>query len=177
MKDARARRSAFLRPNETSRVEANPPRRSRKSIRWPWRDGKRKRPQNERRPGLESLERREMFALASPPDELIDLATGAVAVQLGLIDDDNRNDLVTLEANGDLSVALNNGDDTWRQVKVSNLNVVGAAGFALVRIDADPFLDVIVQGANEVVIALACRGGRTDGLWQSGRRARHHAQR
>ena len=48
--------------------------------------------------------------------------------------------LNALESNGDVSVALNNGDDTWRQVKLSSLNVVGAAGFALARINDDqPF--------------------------------------
>jgi hypothetical protein len=35
-------------------------------------------------------------------------------------------------------IALNNGDNTWRQVKLSSLNIVGAAGFALARIFARP---------------------------------------
>src|SRR5262245_23107648 len=104
-------------------------------------------------PSLERLEPREMLALASPPNHLFDLSTAAVSVQLGLIDDDTRNDLITLESNGDVTVGLNNGDNTWREVKTSNLAITNASGMALGRVNSDPYLDLIVQGANEVVVA------------------------
>ncbi|MES2790039.1 MAG: putative Ig domain-containing protein [Planctomycetota bacterium] len=100
-----------------------------------------------------------MLTLTSPPDQLFGLAAAAVDVELGFIDDDSRNDMIALDADGNVSVALNNGDDTWRQVKVSDLNIVGATGMTLGLINDDAVLDVIIQGANEIVVALGDGSG------------------
>lgn len=108
---------------------------------------------------LERLERREMLTLTSTPDQLFDLSSAAIDVELGLVDDDSRNDMITLDIDGNLCVALNNGDDSWRQVKVSELDIVGATGLTLGLINDDAFLDAIIQGANEIVVALGDGSG------------------
>src|SRR6266699_900135 len=71
-----------------------------------------------RRPGLvlEPLEDRILLSLSSPLDSIVPTGRSPLDVRLGFIDNDNRVDMAVLGADGDLTVALNNGNNTWRSV-------------------------------------------------------------
>jgi RHS repeat-associated protein len=101
----------------------------------------------------EPLEERILLTLASQPNQPLPVGTNPVALQAGLIDSDNTTDLVVLNADGSLTVALNNGDNYWRNVRSINLNIGPANGLALGLLDADPFLDAAVQGPNGITLA------------------------
>jgi RHS repeat-associated protein len=101
----------------------------------------------------EPLEERILLSLASLPNQPLPVGTNPVALQSGPIDSDNTNDLAILNADGSLTVALNNGDNFWRSVRTVNLNIGPANGLALGLLNADPFLDLAVQGPNGITLA------------------------
>src|SRR5262249_22956360 len=108
-----------------------------------------------RRPGLalEPLEDRILLTLSSPLDSVLPTGRSPVDVRLGLLDGDNRVDMAVLGADGDLTVALNNGNNTWRSVDTTRVASGPAAGLALGRFGTRGVLDAVVQGADSITLA------------------------
>ncbi len=96
-------------------------------------------------------------APVDPPFVMLNqaLATAAapVDVQLGLVDGNTSNDLVGLNADGTLTVALNAGDGYWQTVRTLNLGIGSANGLGLMRFGADQSLDALVQTPNGIALA------------------------
>jgi hypothetical protein len=113
-----------------------------------------------RLPQLECLEPRLMLAIASNPDQPLDTGPAPLAVQLGPVDNDSTVDLVALSANGQLTVALNAGDDRWQRTNTADLGLGPLSGMKLTTVDHDGFQDLILQGPDSVSIALGDGSGR-----------------
>ena len=64
-------------------------------------------------------------------------------------------DLVTLSATGQLTVALNGGDDVWSSIQTMSLGLTSGVGLASGRINSDPFADLAIQSADGISIALS----------------------
>jgi hypothetical protein len=85
-----------------------------------------------------------------------------VDVQLGRIDSGGVVDLAALDADGRVTIALNNGTGYWRSVRTYDLGIGPANGLALSNFGSDPFLDLVVQGPNSLVLARGDGTGRFD---------------
>jgi RHS repeat-associated protein len=91
-----------------------------------------------------------------PPSLQLDpaLPTGPspIAVQVGLIDSNTTPDMAVLGATGQLTVALNNGNNYWGKVQTVDLGLNPANGMVLGRFSSGPFNDLAVQGANGIFL-------------------------
>ena len=112
----------------------------------------RKRPRTAR-PQFDVLEERVLLSISSPPDQILLAGDQPLDVALGRLDSDALLDLVALDADGRLTVALNNGNDRWRSVTTLDLGAGPAHGMALGLFGDDPFLDLAVQGSDQITIA------------------------
>ena len=61
-------------------------------------------------------------------------------------------DLATLGSGGQLTVALNGGDDTWASIQTTDLGVGSLNGMELGRFDPDGDSDLIVQGSDAISV-------------------------
>jgi len=102
---------------------------------------------------FDHLEDRLLLSVASPPDRATPTAAGPLAIELGLIDGDGLMDMAVLGSDGGSTIALNQGDGTWRSVTTINLGGGASNGQKLARLDSDPVNDLIVQGPNTITVA------------------------
>jgi hypothetical protein len=111
---------------------------------------------------VERLEDRRMLALASLPDQALAVGGTPVAVAVGPVDRDAWQDLVSLSADGRLTVAINGGSGSWSRVAVSDLGLAadGVHGLALGLIDDDSLLDAVIQHAAGITVARGDGTGR-----------------
>jgi YD repeat-containing protein len=111
---------------------------------------------------VERLEDRRMLALASLPDQALAVGGEPVAVAVGPVDRDAWQDLVSLSADGRLTVAINGGSGSWSRVAVSDLGLAadGVHGLALGLIDDDSLLDAVIQHAAGITVARGDGTGR-----------------
>jgi hypothetical protein len=103
-----------------------------------------------------------MLTLAADPSQPLATGPEPLAVQLATVDANPTNDLVALSAHGQLTVALNSGDDRWQTANTTNLNLGPLAGIKLATLDHDGFPDLVVQGPDSISIALGDGNGRFD---------------
>ena len=68
-------------------------------------------------------------------------------------------DLVTLSATGQLTIALNGGDDAWSSIQTISLGLTSGYGLASGRVNSDPFADLAIQSADGITIALSDSAG------------------
>jgi RHS repeat-associated protein len=109
---------------------------------------------------LEPLEDRILLSLGSRLDQVFPTGQTPLGVQLGRIDTDSQADLAVLGANGQLTVALNGGANTWRSVTTVDLGVGPAHGLALTHLDDDLLLDAVIQGPSALTLARGDGTGR-----------------
>jgi choice-of-anchor A domain-containing protein/RHS repeat-associated protein len=102
---------------------------------------------------VEPLEERIMLSLSDPLTQLLPAGQKPIAVQLGRLDGGDTVDLAVLGVDGRLTVALNNGDNTWKAPQTTDLGFGAADGLALSRFHAAPYLDAVLQGPNSLGLA------------------------
>lgn len=99
---------------------------------------------------IEKLEDRHLLAVASPPNQTLTIADDPIAITSGLIDNDPNSDMVALSRTGQLSVALNARDGSWRSVSTIDLGLNAALGSVLgmtgSSLNGDAYLDLVVIG-------------------------------
>jgi len=93
-----------------------------------------------------------MLAVASLPVNPFATSDQPVEVRSGILNNDPYPDLATLSASGELTVALNGGDDTWSSIQTTNLGLGPLNGMELARLDADVDSDLIVQGPDAISV-------------------------
>ena len=103
---------------------------------------------------VDRLEDRLMLSIASAVDEPLSTVAAPIDVQLGRIDADDQLDLVVLGASGELTVALNGGDDHWREVRSVDLGADAVHGMALGLLDDDEILDLVFQASDSIGVAI-----------------------
>jgi RHS repeat-associated protein len=94
------------------------------------------------------------------PDQPIDAPGGPLAFVSERFDANSSLDLITLSASGELTVALNGGDGTWRSLETLDLPLSGGSGLAVGRINADGAADLAIQTPDGIAIALGDGQGR-----------------
>ena len=109
---------------------------------------------------VEPLEPRLMLTVASDPDQLLPTGDVPLAVELGPINTDASVDLVTLSADGQLTVAFNDGADHWQDVTTTDLLLGPLVGMQLAPVDRDAYQDLILQGPDSIHIALGDGTGK-----------------
>ncbi|MGN6134711.1 MAG: FG-GAP repeat domain-containing protein [Aureliella sp.] len=108
---------------------------------------------------FETLEPRRLLAVASLPSEPLNTVAHPIAVESGLIDGNATTDLVVLGRDGQLSVALNSGENSWQSAKTLPLELGAAYGMASGWMDADASLDLVVVGNDSAKVLLGDRRG------------------
>jgi IgGFc binding protein/Putative Ig domain/FG-GAP-like repeat len=94
-----------------------------------------------------------MLALAAPPYVPVYTSTAPLDVRLGYVNTDTLVDLVALNTDGSLTVALNQGDDNWQNAQTTQLGLNTAVyGMELFRLPGDSLADVVVQGADAITL-------------------------
>lgn len=93
-----------------------------------------------------------MLAVASPPDEPFFAGDQPLEVRAGILNGDPHLDLATISASGDLTIALNGGDDTWSSVQTNPLGLGALHGMQMERLDADVDSDLVVQGPDALFV-------------------------
>ena len=96
-----------------------------------------------------------MMSLDSLADQPLPTGGAPIDVATGLVNADGFTDLVTLTNDGQVTVALNAGDDRWGSVSTIDLHSLAAGswtanGFALSLFNSDPFADLAVQSSDGV---------------------------
>lgn len=77
---------------------------------------------------------------------------GPIAVQIGHLAGQDTNDVTSLNADGTLTVALNNDNGYWRTVTTYDTGLTQANGLVLGRFFNNPYDDIAIQGPNSIVI-------------------------
>ena len=103
-----------------------------------------------------------MLTLASLPDQTLLVGGTPVAVAVGQVDRDAWADLVSLGADGRLTVAINGGDGSWSRLAVSDLGLAAdqVHGLALGLIDDDLLLDAVIRHDAGITVARGDGTGR-----------------
>src|SRR5262249_46425990 len=104
------------------------------------------------KPAIEGLEDRILMNVA-PLGATLPTSQNPLDVQLGPITGTSFLDMLVLGADGQITEALNNGQGSWASVRTIDLGIGLSNGMSLTRWDADPFLDVLVQGPNGISLA------------------------
>lgn len=84
---------------------------------------------------------------------------GPVAMVAERFDANAGLDLVTLSADGRLTVALNEGDDAWESIQSIDLGLTTGYGMTSGLVNSDPFTDLAIQTADEISIAISDGAG------------------
>ena len=88
------------------------------------------------------------------------LAPGGPIAQVSERFDANASfDLVTLGADGRLTVALNGGSGSWSSIQTLDLGLGTSAGLTSGRINSDPFADLVVQTTRGLKVLLSDGAG------------------
>ena len=103
---------------------------------------------------VDRLEDRLLLSIASAVDQPLSTVPAPIDAQLGRIDADDHLDLVVLGASGELTVALNGGDDHWREVHSVDLGADAVHGMALGLVDDDEILDLVFQTSDSIGVAI-----------------------
>lgn len=109
---------------------------------------------------FETLEPRRLLAVTSMPLQPLSAVAHPIAIESGWIDSNASNDLVALGRTGELTVALNGGDNSWLSVRQLAVNLGPAYGMASVLLDADASLDLVVVGEQSAQVLLGDRAGQ-----------------
>ncbi len=96
---------------------------------------------------LEHLEDRRLMAVASPPTQALPVADEPIALASGLIDNDPISDAVSLSRTGQLSVALNANDGSWRSLTNVDLGLGSSFGMTGSLLNGDAYLDLVAIGS------------------------------
>lgn len=86
------------------------------------------------------------------PYHVLPTGQGPIAVQIGHVAGQDLNDVVALNVDGTLSVALNNDNGYWRSVTSYATGLTQGNGLALGRFFNHPVLDAAVQGPDSILI-------------------------
>ena len=92
---------------------------------------------------LEKLEDRRLLAVTSPPTQMLPVIDAPLAIESGLIDNDPVADLAAVNRAGQLSVALNANDGSWRSVNDLQLGLGTTFGMTGSLLNGDPYLDLV----------------------------------
>ncbi|QGJ71800.1 Hypothetical protein PBC10988_35090 [Planctomycetales bacterium 10988] len=108
---------------------------------------------------MEKLEERQMMAVTSLPQEFWASEATPLAVASGGVNGDAWADLVVLNEDGSLQVALNEAGTGWQVLAAQDLGISDPQGLSLGEFNQDGLADVVVQTADGLVIGL----GQGDG--------------
>ncbi|MCA9214985.1 MAG: VCBS repeat-containing protein, partial [Planctomycetales bacterium] len=91
-----------------------------------------------------------MLTVSSDPIQPLPTGDHTVDIEVGIIDTGELFDLASINTNGELTVALNGGDNTWSARSTNDLELGPLNGLNLTLFNNDPFVDVIVQGPDSI---------------------------
>lgn len=107
---------------------------------------------------IEQLEDRRVLAVASPPDQPLNLNSLSTLLASGHFDAGAASDLVSVAKNGQIDVALNNNSNAWQSTRTS-APIGGFSGFsgsvfggATALLDGDPFDDLVLQTSTGIKV-------------------------
>ena len=101
-----------------------------------------------------------MLSVSSPLDELMPLEQEAWAVKTAFANRDALMYLVSVSRDGQVTTAINAGNDTWGEGQVSELGLSGVQGFAVGLFNQDAWVDLVIQTADGIAIAYGDGEGR-----------------
>ena len=126
----------------------------------------RKRRRSRRRPlessiaaATEVLEERLLLSGMSPLDESVPVGTGPIDVATGLVNQDGYPDVVTLGADGRITVAINAGDGHFDAVNTFDVGLGPAVGMASGLVDSNSRLDLAVQTPDGIFLLTSDAAG------------------
>ncbi|MGD9128259.1 MAG: VCBS repeat-containing protein, partial [Planctomycetia bacterium] len=93
-----------------------------------------------------------MLSVGALPDKFLSTVDEPLDVYIAPLNNDATADMLVLGSGGDMTVALNGGDDTWNNVSTTDLGIGSADGFTLARVDGDAPLDLLVQNGDGIHI-------------------------
>jgi hypothetical protein len=99
------------------------------------------------------------MTVSSPPIHALSVANASIDVLASPLDSNLSNDLISLSAAGDITVALNRGNDTWIDSQSIDLGLGPLNGLTTAPLNFDLFPDLIVQGPNGLAVALGDGAG------------------
>ena len=108
----------------------------------------------------EALEPRQLLAgdtgltVQADLSELLATIDNPLVARLGQFNNDATQDLAVVSSNGQLTVATNGGDDTWQTRQTTDLGTGPLQGMELALVDDDLFADLILQGPDNIFVAL-----------------------
>lgn len=121
---------------------------------------KRKREQEAGQYQYENLEPRQMLAgdtglvVQADLDQLFASTSNPLVARLGQFDANASQDLAILSASGQLTIATNGNNDTWQTRQTVDLGVGPLHGMELALVNDDVFADLVLQGPNNIFIAI-----------------------
>ena len=129
-------------------------------LRGPKKRKAKKRPQFDRRNSrIEQLEPRQMLTVDSPLSEPLVTVADPLEAQLVPVDANISVDLLALGSAGDLTVALNRGNNTWESSQSVDLGLGSLNGLSTGLFNGDLFPDLIVQGPDSLSVAIGDGAG------------------
>ena len=108
---------------------------------------------------LEKLEDRRLLAVTAPPTQALPVIDAPLAIESGLIDNDPVADLVAVNRAGQLSVALNAADGSWRSLNNLELGLGTTYGMTGSLLNSDPYLDLVTIEATSARVLLGDGAG------------------
>ncbi|MEM7474531.1 MAG: putative Ig domain-containing protein [Planctomycetota bacterium] len=108
---------------------------------------------------IEHLEDRRLLAVASPPDQLLDLNEVPVFIGSGNFGGGSQADLVSVGGSGDVQIALNADDNSWDQVLNSSPVSGQVLGAETLLQDADAFDDLLLLTDQDLNVLLSDGNG------------------
>ena len=111
-------------------------------------------------PDYGTLEPRQMMAgdtglvVQAELDDLFTTISDPIVVKLGQFDANDSQDAAILSSDGQLTIATNGNDNSWQNQRTVDLGVGELHGLELALVDDDPFADLILQGDNNLFVAL-----------------------
>ena len=100
---------------------------------------------------VEQLEERRLMAVASLPDQRLDISQPAVLLGYGNFQGSDT-DLVSVSRTGRIDVAVNSGSNYWQTVRTTNSNETDIRGGATALLNSDPFGDLVLLTSDELTV-------------------------
>jgi RHS repeat-associated protein len=94
-----------------------------------------------------------ILTVAIPPNQVFGTGPQPLDIQIARLDADPYADIVALNADGSVTIALNSGNNAINSVQTKNLGLGPLNGMTLAALGTDAFPDLVVQGPNSISVA------------------------